>query len=190
MNTMWFGKLPCIGDFCSWNMPHTLVDELDAWLSSCMSICEKTHSENWLSAYFQTTMCGFFWPAGTCQNLKDQSAFGVLMPSVDKAGRAFPLLLLQTARALSETQATAPFDSWFTQAHLICSQALEQDWAIDHFNAALTTLPQIDETRLNQTTGTQTYWYALDGTHMDKLNIHSQGLPTPTEFAGLFGLGQ
>lgn len=84
-----FGKLPASGDFVSLGMDLGLRERLDEWLSRGMlALNEQTDGlKNYLQA---PSWCGLL-PAG----LWAETELGlVLLPSVDRVGRYFPLCAL------------------------------------------------------------------------------------------------
>jgi type VI secretion system ImpM family protein len=84
----WYGKLPAVGDFLRYKLPDTFVDGWDAWLREGMSAAEREQGEDWQDRFLRVPVWYFLrrLPAA------DGSLWaGVLVPSVDRVGRLFPL---------------------------------------------------------------------------------------------------
>ncbi|MBL8481131.1 MAG: type VI secretion system-associated protein TagF [Rhodocyclaceae bacterium] len=85
-----YGKLPGLGDFVRRRMPGDFVAAWDVWLQRMISSSRDLLDQGWLDAYLSAPIWRFALPAGVC----GASAWvGVLVPSVDKVGRYFPLTL-------------------------------------------------------------------------------------------------
>jgi type VI secretion system protein ImpM len=86
----WYGKLPALGDFATRRLPREMVDRCDAWLSAGLAASRRELGGEWLDLYLTAPIWRFSWPADLTG---DTVWVGVLMPSVDRVGRYFPLLL-------------------------------------------------------------------------------------------------
>ena len=88
-----YGKLPATGDFVSRGFPREALDALDEWLAS--GLISLQHSAgDWLQGYLIAPVWQFVVPAG---RLCAPALAGALMPSCDRVGRYFPLLVARTA---------------------------------------------------------------------------------------------
>ena len=85
-----FGKLPARGDFVRLGLPRDFVDGWDTWLSGVMALTREQAGDAWLEAFLQAPVWRFMLPAGSCGA---GAALGLMLPSVDRAGRYFPLTL-------------------------------------------------------------------------------------------------
>jgi type VI secretion system protein ImpM len=86
----WYGKIPSLGDFASRRLPVEFVKAWDAWLQDVIPASRETLAEAWFDAYLTMPIWRFVLLPG----MVTQSAWaGVLMPSVDRVGRHFPLTL-------------------------------------------------------------------------------------------------
>jgi len=83
-----FGKLPSRGDFVHRGLPHDFISRWDAWLQDAIASSEAALGERWLETYLTSPIWRYALSPGLCG---EQTCFGVLMPSVDKVGRYFPL---------------------------------------------------------------------------------------------------
>jgi type VI secretion system protein ImpM len=85
-----FGKLPSRGDFVQLGLPGSFVRPWDAWLQQVMAGSRERMGEAWLPAYLESPVWRFVLPGGMCGA---GAVLGLLMPSVDRVGRYFPLTL-------------------------------------------------------------------------------------------------
>ena len=84
----WFGKLPSLGDFATRRLPVEFVKAWDAWLQEVLPATRDALGEGWFDSYLTMPIWRFVFLPG----LVTQSGWaGVLMPSVDRVGRHFPL---------------------------------------------------------------------------------------------------
>lgn len=86
-----FGKIPNLGDFVSRGLPHSFVDPWDSWLQQAIMKSQEQLGNRWLEVYLVSPI----WRFALGPDALDAKAWGgVLMPSVDKVGRYFPLTLV------------------------------------------------------------------------------------------------
>lgn len=86
----WYGKLPAVGDFATRRLTSAMVARCDAWLSAGLAASQRDLGDEWLDLYLTAPIWRFAWGPGLAG---DDAWLGVLMPSVDRVGRYFPLLL-------------------------------------------------------------------------------------------------
>lgn len=119
------GKLPARGDFLTSNLPRSFVDPWDAWLQAGMAASREQLGERWLSIYLESPIWRFVLSPGACG---PWPWAGVLMPSVDKVGRYFPLTIADTLPHNSSPIATVTAAAaWFERAESLAMQALDND---------------------------------------------------------------
>ena len=86
-----YGKMPALGDFFRLGAEREFVTPWDNWLQSTLLAAQSALGAGFQTAYMSAPIWRFALPpsvAGT------QGVVGVLMPSVDRVGRRFPLTLL------------------------------------------------------------------------------------------------
>jgi type VI secretion system ImpM family protein len=174
-------------------MPADLQEAIDLWLSSAMQQGQATHGSAWMEAYFQTPVHGFVWGPRVLPQLNNEAVIGVMMPSVDKAGRAFPFVLLQKLNGhAAENPASESIDSWFLKTHLVCARALHEDWSLNRFEAECEALPfteQLSNENFMSSGSAQSHWFRIEYDGSIKTILHCEGLPSSRNFDGLLGLG-
>jgi type VI secretion system protein ImpM len=86
----WYGKLASLGDFASRRLPSTFITRWDEWLQQVITDSRGALGDAWLDAYLSCPVWRFVLFPGVCG---ETTWMGVLMPSVDKVGRYFPLTI-------------------------------------------------------------------------------------------------
>jgi type VI secretion system protein ImpM len=85
-----FGKLPALGDFLRLDLPQGFVDPWDRWLQEAMLAGRGALGDRWQDCYFSAPIWRFTLSPGLAGAA---AMLGVLMMSVDRVGRQFPLTL-------------------------------------------------------------------------------------------------
>lgn len=129
----WYGKLPSLGDFASRRLEADFIEPWDLWLGEGLQAQRGAFGDAWLGAYDDTPPWRFLLAPGALRGLRSELAFaGVLVPSVDRVGRHFPLTIVASmprAPALA-----AEFDAvlaWLHRLEDTALDALQGDWTID-----------------------------------------------------------
>ncbi len=136
-----YGKLASRGDFVSRDLPPAFIQAWDRWLAAGLRTSQAELGAAWLDAYLVSPLWRFLLAPGVCGA---QPITGVLMPSVDRVGRYFPLTV---AMALPDDVDLAgvvvgPQD-WFEQVEEALLNTLEPQAEPQHFESALATLPPL-----------------------------------------------
>lgn len=88
-----FGKFPALGDFFRMDLPQGFVDPWDRWLQEGMVAARVALGEGWQDCYFSAPIWRFTLSPGI---VGASAMAGVMMMSVDRVGRQFPLTLACT----------------------------------------------------------------------------------------------
>ncbi len=131
----WYGKLPGLGDFASRRLPDEFIRPWDAWLQSVISVCRANLGEAWRDCYFTMPIWRFVLLPGV---VEPSGWAGVLMPSVDRVGRQFPLTLA-VALPSEADRAHAVFESaeWFADMEDAALGVLDPSRGPDDLDRAL-----------------------------------------------------
>jgi type VI secretion system protein ImpM len=86
-----FGKMPATGDFFRLNAPPGFVAPWDGWIQRAMLRARAASGGDWEAHYMSAPIWRFSLSPGLAGR---QKIIGVLMPSVDRVGRRFPLTLM------------------------------------------------------------------------------------------------
>lgn len=134
-----FGKLPCKGDFLQRRAPQEFVDTWDAWLQECIHASREALQEGWLDAYLTGPVWRFVISGGVCGS---GAYAGVMLPSVDRVGRYFPLTLVtQVDTEESPVELACRGSQWFEAAEALAISALEAtDLDLDAFDEQVAAL--------------------------------------------------
>jgi type VI secretion system protein ImpM len=130
-----YGKLPALGDFVTRRLPREgFLDTWDTWLSEGLRQTREAMGDAWLPTYLTSPVWRFAISAGVCG--PDPWA-GVLMPSVDRVGRYFPLTLAVPLPKGTAAIGVAACDPWFAKAEALALSALEDPFDLETFDHAV-----------------------------------------------------
>jgi type VI secretion system protein ImpM len=130
-----YGKLPAKGDFVTRRLPRGFVDPWDRWLQAAIETSREQLGEGWLDAYLNGPLWRFVLPAGQCGEL---ALTGVIMPSVDRVGRYFPLTVAAPlADGAVPTDIPSLAADWFELLEELALSALEEGFDFDAFDRAV-----------------------------------------------------
>jgi type VI secretion system ImpM family protein len=118
----YFGKLPRHGDFVRAGLPEEIVAGFDAWLRAGLAESRAVLGEGWLDAFLEAPVWQFRFAPGL---LGRPGLAGVMAPSVDRAGRYFPLML---GAAMRDPPAPDAAPTWFTALGEAVADAVAEDW--------------------------------------------------------------
>ncbi len=131
-----FGKLPARGDFVSRRLRRDFLDPWDRWLQTAMATSREQLRENWLSRYLTSPLWRFALSPGVCG---EQAYTGVLMPSVDRVGRYYPMAI-----ALALETAPDPLGliqtNWFEETERVALSGLDEDIPLEAFDGEVLAL--------------------------------------------------
>lgn len=145
-----FGKLSSHGDFVSRRLPSSFTAVWDEWLQTSIGRSRELLGPAWMNAYLSAPVWRFALSAGLCGH----SAWaGVLMPSVDRVGRCFPLTV---AMALPPDAALLALPEqacgWYADMEQLALSSLDQGFTLERFDAALraTDLPRVSRAQAEE----------------------------------------
>ena len=145
----WHGKLPSLGDFASRRLDAGFVDAWDGWLAAGLLALREAQPGAWLDAYLASPSWRFLLLPGALPGAAGQQGYaGVLMPSVDRVGRYFPLtLLLPLGQRPASTQQMQSLWHWLGRLDELAGDALQEDWGVDRLEAELARMvgPGLDD---------------------------------------------
>ena len=132
------GKLVAKGDFITRRLPRTFLDPWDSWLQDVIGGSRARMGDAWLDAYLTSPIWRFVLSAGLCG---EAAAAGVLMPSVDRVGRYFPLTIVAPLPAGADPLGLPiAAAEWFRQAEDLVRSALDDAFDFDGFDARVAAL--------------------------------------------------
>lgn len=173
-----YGKLPARGDFVRHGLPRGFVAPWDAWLRAVLLAGRERLDERWHAAWMEAPVWRFALAAGVCG---PQAALGLWLPSVDRAGRHFPLTLARLGASLADLAeaggaflATAERAGCAAIADDAPPEALAAALAEPGDAAGLPALPQAG-----------TLWWTEGAPLRSAAMLALPGLPDPAAFAGM-----
>jgi type VI secretion system protein ImpM len=120
-----YGKLPCRGDFLQRRAPQDFVDAWDAWLQESLHESRLRLQDGWLDSYLTGPVWRFVLSAGVCGS---GAYAGVLVPSVDRVGRYFPLTVIaQLTAEECPLDVACGMSGWFESAEALAIEAVSAE---------------------------------------------------------------
>lgn len=128
----YFGKIPSCGDLISRGLPPDLVAAWDGWLQQCIHASQQLLEDQWLTHYLTSPVWRFAISPGI---LGPDGLGGVMMPSVDRVGRYFPLMIAATGSPplLDWLQKQAP---WYDAIEELARASLDPVFSLEQLNDA------------------------------------------------------
>jgi type VI secretion system protein ImpM len=212
MTSGFYGKMACRGDFVSRGLPQSFIQPWDAWLTAGLLASQQDLGAQWLEAYLVSPLWRFALARGVCG---PDAVAGVLMPSIDRVGRYFPLTIAQCLPADQSVGAVVSGpDAWFEQAESLLLSTLDEGADFERFDSgllALDTLPTSVRSHVSTFAGLQriaasqaearstalvekacehsSLWWGKGSQRIAPGLLHCTGLPAAVHF-GSFLLGQ
>lgn len=133
-----YGKVPGLGDFFTRRLPATFTDVMDGWLQEAIHGSKEVLGESWLHHYLAAPMWRFGLGAGVAGN---EAWIGVLVASVDRVGRYFPLVLTAPIAAGSDLPASFERNSgWLAALEDAADAALQYRADAERLEALLASI--------------------------------------------------
>jgi type VI secretion system protein ImpM len=177
-----YGKLPSLGDFVSRRLPRHFIDQWDQWLQSAIAASREQLGDNWLDVYLTSPIWRFGLGAGVCGT---DAWAGILMPSVDKVGRYYPLTVAVPVASPQHLPFLFHEDcAWFETLEALALSGLEDEFDLAEFDRKLQTLSLPAFMECSSSGGrTQNPGAGRFALHFEMENLHR----TPDAFMGLTG---
>jgi type VI secretion system protein ImpM len=132
----WYGKIPALGDFASRRLPPGFINAWDAWLQRAMATSRAALRERWQEIYLNSPIWRFALLPGVCNN---NAWAGIMMPSVDKVGRHFPLTIAIALDPQPEMITTIfASQDWFAAVEQIALSSLSMNFQVQELEDRLT----------------------------------------------------
>ena len=124
MKIGFFGKLPSYGDFVQRNTNPAIIDYWDNWLSHCIGVSQRSLGDAWKETFFNSPLWRFHIQGG---EVVADAISGVMMPSVDAAGRCYPFVVVcQFSPDTNVFTLASKIDSLHANCEEMCIGLLEQ----------------------------------------------------------------
>jgi type VI secretion system protein ImpM len=133
-----FGKVTSHGDFVGRRLAPAFQSGWDAWLQAGMQRSRQALAERWAPIYLSSPIWRFALARGVCG---DNAWVGLMMPSVDRVGRHFPLTLAACIDGQESLLDCASLhDAWFQDLEELALSSLGEAFSLDDFDTALCNL--------------------------------------------------
>lgn len=179
-----FGKMPSLGDFFRINAPSSFVDPWDVWMQTGLREVRNALKERWSACYMSAPI----WRFTLTENIAGpRPMLGIVMPSVDRVGREYPLTLMASVPVFLDQHCLA--GETFETLEDIALGALEDDMTRDRLGDLLMHVPHFAAQEMGPADSGQqskSVWTAQTSSGPRSLNC--SGLPTPIQLNGLFDL--
>lgn len=131
-----YGKLPALGDFVSLRLARSFTDPFDRFLQDGIGVSRDQLGGGWLDAYLIGPVWRFLIGPGACG---PAAVAGVLMPSVDRVGRYFPLALASTLDGWPNPPDVLAGTAWYDALEHAALGTLDEDATLDALDQRLAT---------------------------------------------------
>jgi len=159
------------------------VQRWDAWVQEGLALARTQLGTGWLDVYLVAPVRRFWLAPG----LLDTCAFsGVMMSSVDRVGRYFPLTIAQPAGTLAAALAAA---AWHAELEGVARQVLDLSFTVDDLEEALAAVAPLEDTDRSHngasdgTDGAGSAWWCADPPALQR---HA-AMPSASAFVSLLG---
>jgi type VI secretion system protein ImpM len=173
-----YGKLPSRGDFVRGGLPRGFIDPWDEWLQAGIAASRRDLGDNWLAAWMEAPVWRFALPAGLCGQMP---VLGLWMPSVDRAGRHFPLTLAVQVPGATADMLAAEGTAWLEEAEQAGLDALEHlstpDELARRIGAAAPPAPA------PAVEAGHSLWWSAGSPFVSASRLQILGLPAASQFA-------
>lgn len=135
INTLgYYGKVPTHGDFVTRGLPRSFIDPWDVWLQEAILTSRRQLGNDWLNFYLTSPLYHFAFSPGICG---DSGWMGVLMPSVDKIGRYYPMTIGLMNNAEMNPFSAMQKTAWFAKIEEIALSCLKDGYDLGEFNQGI-----------------------------------------------------
>ena len=120
-----YGKLPSHGDFLQRGINDDFVNRWDAWLQEGIARSRSELGEAWLDVFLTSPL----WRFALASSVVGGAAWaGILLPSVDRVGRYFPLTIVaELPPGVLPFELAVAGNGWFDWAETLARRTLEDE---------------------------------------------------------------
>lgn len=137
----YFGKIPAAGDFVKSGLSPEFIRTWDEWLQRLLVTGREALGGGWQEIYFTAPIWRFALAPGICG---PKAAAGIVMPSVDRVGRQFPLTIAAEFEAASALEAYRRIELHYATLEDTALAMLEDDATLETLTMRLDPLALID----------------------------------------------
>lgn len=174
--TGFWGKLPARGDFVQVGLSRGFVEAWDGFMSAALADARARLGDGWQEAWMVAPLWRFALSAGLCG---PSAVLGVWMPSVDKAGRHFPLTIAAEVMGVTASDLAAGGNGWLDAAEGAGRAALEQMLAPEDLSARL---PPFSAAAASEPWDAACLWWTEGSPLVDAQHLALATLPRSDQF--------
>jgi type VI secretion system protein ImpM len=175
-----YGKLPARGDFVRAGLPRDFTDRWDDWLQAVIAGSHASMGEAWLPAFLEAPVWRFALPPGMCG---ERAVLGLMLPSVDKAGRYFPLTFAALRPGAFGATGSGPENAWLDQCEAAGRDALELDTPPQEIADALG-MPDLSDDAASPGDGV---WWSDGSPRVKPVRMILHRMPDAPTYAAMLG---
>jgi type VI secretion system protein ImpM len=120
-----YGKLPSHGDFLRRRTSDAFVSVWDGWLQDSMAASRTALGDRWLDVYLTSPVWRFMGDASACG---PSPIVGLMVPSVDRVGRYFPLTIVAELPIDAHLPGLSGSAAFFEKAERLAIETLESEF--------------------------------------------------------------
>ncbi len=139
----YFGKIPARGDFVGAGLPSSVVRAWDAFAAASLGAAKAADPGRWPNIWLEAPVWRFALPATLCG---PSPLVGLWMPSIDKAGRHFPLMFAATCPGTAPERMARHGTAWLDAAEDAGRAAIADDLVPDQLTALIPPPPDLAAT--------------------------------------------
>lgn len=170
MTPGYYGKLPSRGDFIGAGLSAPVVNAWDLWIGARLLDSRAAFEAEWTGVWLVAPVWHCALPGGQCG---PRPLSGLMLPSIDKVGRYFPLLLAVEGGTLDPATRTL--------LEQVARDALEQDWSPDRLTDALAIIPE----PVGALAPDRAEWWTDGGPYVPPTRFETGGLPDAALFQSM-----
>lgn len=183
-----FGKLPALGDFVTRGLPASFVEPWDRFLQAGLAASREQFGSAWTGHFLSAPLWRFLLAPGV---VTGQAWLGVLLPSVDRVGRYFPLTV---AASLAPAGAATGIDGpgtlraaapWFEAVEPVALEALSPRVSPDALASRLAALPLLTGAPAQRPGGPAVLWWTTGCEIAAACMLGGDALPADRRFCAL-----
>jgi type VI secretion system protein ImpM len=138
-----FGKLPARGDFVSSRLTPPVARAWDSFISSVLAAAKEDLADRWSEVWLEAPVWLFALAGTMCG---PSPLLGLWMPSIDKAGRHFPLMIATTSPGATPEQMARHGTEWLNAAEDAGRAAIADDLTPEQLAALIPPPPDLTAT--------------------------------------------
>jgi type VI secretion system protein ImpM len=139
----YFGKIPARGDFVASGLGSPVIKTWDLVISAALAATRTILADRWSDIWLEAPVWRFALPETLCG---PAPLLGLWMPSIDKAGRHFPLMIAAPCPGASPERMARHGTAWLHAAEDAGRAAIADDLTPEQLKARIPSPPDLTAT--------------------------------------------